>query len=261
MTHRAMNVRAFCSEEASRRHRLVLATLPLSFNVDHEGPADIALAGPDEDSIGHAVAAQPKVIVLDQPASTTPQSLQNLLATGLAVLPVLEVAPILSPLRSVLPLADVVLVRSCLSSTADAQGGRLEHILALQAVLGPLVDIVVFSDTGDTYWASAKAQSTKAHIFWNGQTGTDQDHFDLDVIALAQRLEVDVAYAPTARPASIRLADGDGSREFRSIYESGLRLFWRAVALEATGRSGSAIHLEAAMSHFADISKTVTPNA
>lgn len=255
MTQRALNVRTFCSVVASQRHRLTLATLPLSFNIDHEGPVDIALAGPDEDSIGHAVASQPKVIVLDQPASTAPKSLQKLLATGLTVLPVLEVAPILSPLRSVLPLAEVVLVRSCLSSSAGAQGGRLEHILALQAVLGPLVDITVFKNTGDFYSASARPQSTTARVFWNGQTGADQDRFDLDILSLTQRLEVNVTYSPTAKPAKVCLADRDGSREFRSVYQSGLHLFWRAVALETTGHSSNTIYMDGEVVHLVDISQ------
>lgn len=252
MTKPAWNVRTFCPDSVRRKHALTLSSLPLSFTVDEAGTIDVALVGSGDDHIESGIAAKPKIIVLDRPARVSASGIQTLLESGIPVLPVLEVAPTLRRCKANLVLGDVMLVRSSLSSRAERQDGRLEHLLALEAVLGPLSDIKILQDTGEAYFGSGRLENGTARVLWNGQTGTNDDRFSLDVIAMAQRLEVDVAFAPAARPAGIRLADRDGTRQLRGIYETGLRLFWREVAAELTEEGGKALPLAAAAVHLAN---------
>ncbi len=241
-------VHPFCSNAGAKEHLLTLASLPLTFNLGDGNGVDIALVGPDDDSIGRGIAANPKCVVIDCPAAVSRDGLRMLLESGISAFPVLKVAPALKPCRSISALANAVLVRSCLSSTESAKNGRLEHLAALESVLGRLVEVTVLNDSGDAYWGIARTHDTNARVLWNGRSAADRDRFDLDVIGIEERLEVDVAFHPTAKPADIRIGARDGIRQLRGTFESGLRLFWREIALELAAESGSAIPLNAVIS-------------
>jgi hypothetical protein len=227
---------------------LTLGSLPLSFTTNAELPTDVALVGPDDRTIAKGIAERPRIIVIDQPASISSSSLSALEQCGIPVLPVLEVAPTLAPCLSLLPLPETTLIRSSLHSSGESSSGRLEHILALEFLLGPLSDLHVLSDDGTAYWASARASKSNARVLYNGRSGTGWDRLDLDVLGIAQHVEVAVSYSPTAKPASIRIGDRDGTKELRGRFESGLRLFWRQVAAVAAGDQAAAISLNAATS-------------
>lgn len=261
MTGMPINIHAFCAESLRRKHLSVLATLPGSFTSNAgTGPA-VALADRDDGNIARAIDSGARLIVLDQAAETAPENLRVLLDCGIPVFPVIEVAPALARCRQIVPAEGIKLVRSSFHSPGSARNGRLEHLMALEAVLGPVEDIVLLDDTGDAYWASGRIGAGKMPVLWNGQTGAEKSRFDLDAIALGQRLEVHLADTRTASPASICLADADGIRRLRDIYESGLRLFWRSVAAEAAGQAGPAIPLARAARHLADEAAfTLKPN-
>lgn len=235
MTGRAISIGVYGPPTLISRHLPALASLPITFAAPTGGPADIALVGSDHQAIAEAVRGRPKVILLQDPAEATSESRLLLRNDDFQVLPVLPLASLMTPFVSIVPRKGVSAVRSNLRATGSSRAAKLSHLVALHVLLGELRDLAIVHEAGASYSGRAVIAASQTPVFWTGQVLADEDRFDLDVVGVAARLEIDAPVAQTTTPPLVQLANKDGIRTFPSTHESGLRLLWRHAAELARG--------------------------
>jgi len=234
MSNSQISIRSYCSGELAAEHRAVLASLPTTFGFVPQGSVDVAIVGADASSVEAGLAAKARLVVLAEPSSISPASLNQLLQAGVPVLPVLRLWHVLKRNWPTTPLTDGKLVRSSLLTSKDAATALLEQLAALEGMLGPLVDTAVLSQGRQSYFGSART-SADVPVLWSAQGEAGVESFEFDHIGLAERLEIKGTTGDVARPAQTSHGTRSGLDQLRWIYQSGLRMFWKAVADELSG--------------------------
>lgn len=229
-----LTIRAVGTSPSFAAHRAAIASLPASLRLVAEGQADIALVGPDAASIAAGRALAPHALVVADPARVTPAEAESLADADLPSFAALRLPPILHQADAGPALAEAGLVRSHLLWRGARREALFEHFAGLSAVLGPLLAIRCLAE-GTAYAGTAQA-GNGVTVHWSGQGDAQASHFELDVIGLPMRLEIEADLDDTARPARIRTGSATGLHQPRGVFESGLRLFWRSVLADLDGR-------------------------
>jgi hypothetical protein len=232
-----ISIRSFCTGELTAEHRTVLASLPDSFGLVPHGSVDVAIVGTEPSSIEAGLEAKARLMALAEPSSITPASLDQLLHAGVPVLPVLRLWHVLKRNWPAPPPADGKLVRSTFLTSKDAGTALLEQLAGLEGMLGPLIDTAVLSQGRQSYFGSART-SANVPVLWSAQGAADVESFEFDHIGLAERLEIKGTAGDVARPAQTSHGTRAGLDQLRRIHQSGLRMFWKAVADELSGTAG-----------------------
>ncbi|WP_423066111.1 hypothetical protein [Devosia sp. CN2-171] len=232
MTKRPFLIRAFCSDETASAQRAILASLPSTFHFVDDGAADIALVTPDCIELG--LTGKPRALVLAAPCLSTEKQIDGLSGATIPTFPILHLAATMTQVLASMSVGSAVLVRSEYLSRSDKTAAWLEQLVASQVLLGTLTDIRLLVEPPHSYSGSARTTSG-VPVLWGGQIGAATERFDLDIVGLAERIEVLSHGANTARPAQVTIATADGLQVKRAAYQSGLLLFWRAIAAELSG--------------------------
>lgn len=222
-----LTVRQFGS--VAPEHRATLASLPAMLRLTETGTPDIALTASDGEAIRDAFAASPKAIVVARPAAITDAEADRLSDAALPIFPVLTLAASLRQIGAGRIPAKPGLVHSRLDWQGDMQEGMLEHFAGLASMVGELADVTLLSHAGKGYVGSAKTLDG-TDVAWSGLVDVPAPRYELDVVGLAERLEIRAECDGSARPMMVRRGHADGLDQPIGIYETGLRLFWRGVA-------------------------------
>lgn len=226
-----LHIRVFCAPEQAEEHLSILGSLPATFRVIAEGQPHIALVGPDSASIAAGLASSPRALAVIDPWDI--DDIDSLAASPVTIVPVGKLAPLMAELDAG-SVEQIALVRCAFAGRGTLAANIYEQLSALQVLLGPLAGIATLSRQGAAYAGTARIPSG-AELLWSGQSEAPQNRFELDVLGIAQRLEVIARPDGTARPAEIQLGDAGGLEQSRGVYESGLRLFWRRLAADLAG--------------------------
>ena len=226
-----LQIRVFCAPEQAEAHLAILGSLPASFQTVPEGQPDIALVGPDAASISTGLASAARMLVLVDPWMI--DDIEELTRAAVPVVPVGRLFPLMAGLDADM-VGQQALVRCSIASRQSLAASVYEQLSALQVLLGPLAGVKMLSQIGSAYSGTARA-GKGVELVWSGQAGAIHDSLELDVMGIAQRLEILATPDDTARPATVHFANADGLTQSRGVYESGLRLFWRSVAADLAG--------------------------
>ena len=83
------------------------------------------------------------------------------------------------------------------------------------------------------YVGSART-SDGVQVNWSGLATAPTSRYELDIVGLAERLEIRAELDGSARPMTVRRGHAGGLDQPLGIYETGLRLFWRRAVDELT---------------------------
>lgn len=207
-------------------HRATLASLPAVLRPIEAGTPDFALVGSEPEAIRDALALAPRAIVVAEPAAVTDADAVRLHGPAPLILPVLTLAESLRQVGGDDVLSKAGLVHSRLDWQADMRGSLLEHLAGLTSVVGNLTEVRLLSRSAGGYVGSART-NTGVEVNWSGLAAAPTSRYELDIIGLAERLDVRADLDGSARPMTVRRAHAGGLDQPIGVYETGLRLFWR----------------------------------
>lgn len=224
-----LTVRAFGGLDLD--HAASIASLPASLRLADGGAADIAVVSSDAVSVAAGIAAAPRALVVTRPTELGADAMAALNAAGVPVFPALVLAPRLRLVDARAHIAKAGLVRSRLGWQGGLRETLLEHLAGLEAVLGALADVSLL-DSGDAGHLGTARSQGGITVSWSGLHGAARGEYELDIIGLADRLEVSGELDGSARPLLVRHGSAGGLQQPHGVFETGLRCFWRGVIAE-----------------------------
>lgn len=227
-----LTVRAF--DRLDHGHSAALASLPASFRLIESGKADIAIAAPDWAAVAAALATSPKALVVTRPALLDDAAIEALDATTIAIFPSLALAARLAAINGSRTQPTAGLVRSRLAWHGNQNETMLEHLAGLEMVLGPLSRASIVATSSNGHIGAARTGSGIA-VSWSGQSDAGRPEYELDIVGLADRLEVTGELDGSARPLLVRHGDAAGLYQPHGTFETGYRRFWQAIASDFAG--------------------------
>lgn len=207
-------------------HRATLASLPAVLRLIETGTPDIALVGTYPEAIRDALGLAPRAIVVAEPTAISDADAARLLDAKPLVLPVLTLTASLRQVDGGNVLSKAGLVHSRLDWQADTRGSLLEHLAGLTSAVGNLTQVRLLSQNAGGYVGSART-SNGVEVNWSGLAAAPISRYELDIVGLAERLEVRADLDGSARPMTLRRAHAGGLDQPVGVFETGLRLFWR----------------------------------
>jgi hypothetical protein len=210
-------------------HRATLASLPGILRLTDAAAPDIALTASDEASLKEALSVSPKAIVVAEPATLDDAGWKRLTDASSMVFPALTLAANLRQISAESVPSKPGLIHSRLSWQGGAKAAIVEHLAGLATVVGQLFELQFLSYVSGGYVGSAKT-GEGVEVAWSGLAGAPLSFYELDVVGLADRLEVRADLDGSARPLLLRRGHAGGLDQPAGFYETGLRRFWREAA-------------------------------
>lgn len=214
-------------------HAVALASLPADLRPS-TGDAEIEVVSTDFVAVQAALAGSARALVIDDVAALDERTISLLDRAALPIHPALHLASSLAGTDAASFLEHAGLVRSRLAWGGSLEAALLEHLAGLVTVLGPLTEVRLL-DQSRTHYSGSACTDNGVDVLWSGQVKAARASYELDVIGLADRLEIFGSLDGSARPLAIRQGSAQGVLQLPGIFETGLRRFWTTVVAERRG--------------------------
>jgi hypothetical protein len=218
-----VTVANFAGDHHRREQNAAIAMLPLSMAWSERKSGDVALVAGSRIDFSALDRSGARVLVLADPWRTTAEETSALGASDIPVCPIFSFLPKLWNANHP-AVEEPIFSESFVSlQSSDISEALLEQLAVLRSMGARFDEPMGFKRGRRGYTAQIGGTLLSGHLV----SGSNQ--IDAQIVSSTLRLDVKIPGSPSGRPAQIRAASQDSTKESPPRYENSARLTWRLV--------------------------------